>query len=290
MSYLTLDESLAMFRASAHQWSEREFYAPKPLIVKSTTRNKAAVSSLLIHAGVVMLMAFAGSLPPVRTAITSHFTVIAPNPGPYLAKQHRGGGGAGDRSPTPVSRGSLPQTAKRLFVPPMIRNNPDPKLVLDAGLLLPPDVPNIQSEQFGDPLAKAGIPSNGNGSGSGMGDGDGGGVGPGHGPGYGPGVHGGWRGGVYQPGGGVSVPSVRFKVDPDYSEEARKAKYQGTVLLSVIVDEQGTVRDVRVLRPLGLGLDQKAVEAVIQWKFRPGMKDGKPVAVQATIEVNFRLL
>jgi len=290
MSYLTLDESLALFRASARQWGEREFYGPKPLAVKSATRSKAAVSSLLIHGGVVMLMAFAGSLPPVRTAITSHVSLIDPNAGPYWIQQHRGGGGGGDRSAAPVSKGSLRETAKRLFVPPMIRNNPDPKLVLDAGLISPPDVPNIHSEQFGDPLAKAGIPSNGNGSGSGMGDGDGGGVGPGHGPGYGAGLNGGWRDSVYQPGGGVSAPSVRFKVDPDYSEEARKAKYQGKVLLSVIVDEQGTVRDIRVLRPLGLGLDQKAVDAVVQWKFRPGMKDGRPVAVQATIEVNFRLL
>lgn len=285
-----VEQALALFRASVRQWGEREFYAPTPLRTAGTSRGKAAVSSLLIHFGVVTLMVFAGSLPPVRTAVSSHLTLIAPNPGPYMEKQHRGGGGGGDRSGSPVTKGSLPETAKRLFVPPMVRNIPDPKLVLDAGLLLPPDVPNIRSEQFGDPLAKAGIPSNGNGFGMGMGDGDGGGVGPGHGRGYGPGYAGGWRGSVYQPGGGVSAPSVLHRVDPEYSEEARKAKFQGTVMLSVVVDERGVVRDVRVLRPLGLGLDQKAIEAVVQWKFRPGMKDGRAVAVQATIEVNFRLL
>jgi protein TonB len=287
---LSVEQSLALFRASARQWGEREYYAPRSSTAKRTNRHKAALSSLLIHVGVVTLMVFAGSLPPVRTAILSKVNFIAPNPSPYLANQRHGGGGGGDRSGAPVSKGSLPPAVKRLFVPPMLRNVPAPKLVLDASLLLPPDVPNIQSEQFGDPLAKAGLPSNGNGSGSGMGDGDGGGVGSGRGPGYGPGERGGWGSSVYQPGGGVSAPRVLLKVDPEYSEDARKAKYQGTVLLSVIVDEHGIVRDIRVLRPLGLGLDQKAIEAVTQWKFRPGMKDGRPVAVQATIEVNFRLL
>jgi protein TonB len=281
------EQALRLFRASVRQWSEHEFYATRPIIAKSSGRSKAA---LLIHAGVVTLMVFAGSLSPVRTAVSYKVTAIVPNPGPYLAEQHRGGGGGGDRSAAPVSKGSLPLPVKRLFVPPMLRNISDPKLVLDAGLILPPDVPNIQSEQFGDPLAKAGIASNGNGAGSGMGGGDGGGVGPSHGPGYRAGQGGSWGSSVYQPGGGVSTPRVLTKVDPDYSEDARKAKYQGTVLLSVVVDEHGIVRDIRVLRPLGLGLDQKAIEAVAQWKFRPGMKDGKPVAVQATIEVNFRLL
>ena len=118
----------------------------------------------------------------------------------------------------------------------------------------------------------------------------GGGVGPGSGPGFGPGSGGGMGGGVYKIGGGVSSPQLLFKVEPEYSEEARKAKFQGTVLLFVIVDEKGNPRDIKIIRPLGLGLDQKAVEAVEKWKFSPGKKDGKPVAVQAQIEVNFRLL
>jgi periplasmic protein TonB len=79
-------------------------------------------------------------------------------------------------------------------------------------------------------------------------------------------------------------------VEPQYSEEAISAKFQGTVLLYVEVDEQGLPRNIRVIRPLGLGLDEKAIEAVEKWKFSPGKKDGKPVAVQAQIEVNFRLL
>jgi TonB family protein len=97
-------------------------------------------------------------------------------------------------------------------------------------------------------------------------------------------------GGVYQIGGEVSEPIPIYKPEPEYSEEARKAKYSGTVLLSVIIDEHGLTRDIKVVRPLGLGLDEKAIEAVSKWRFRPAMKGGRPVAVQANIEVNFRLL
>jgi TonB family protein len=157
-------------------------------------------------------------------------------------------------------------------------------------IIAPDDVPNIQANNYGDPLSHLGIPSNGIGSGGGIGTGENGGVGSGYGPGVGPGSGGGFNGGVYRIGGGVSAPGVLSKVEPEYSEEARKAKWQGTVVVSVIVDEVGRPRNVRVLRSLGLGLDQKAVEAVSQWKFKPGLKDGKPVPVFATIEVNFRLL
>src|SRR5260370_36636391 len=123
-----------------------------------------------------------------------------------------------------------------------------------------------------------------------MGSGPGGGVGSGRGPGYGAGSGGNMGGGAYRIGGGVSAPTLIFKVEPEYSEEARKAKFQGTVMLNVVVDEKGNPRDIKVTRPLGLGLDQKAIEAVGKWKFSPGKKDGKPVPVLALVEVNFRLL
>ena len=97
-------------------------------------------------------------------------------------------------------------------------------------------------------------------------------------------------GGVFRVGGGVTAPSLLFKVEPEYSEEARKAKYQGTVLLYVQVDPSGKAINMRVLHSLGLGLDEKAMEAVKKWKFKAGMKDGKAVTVEAQIEVNFRLL
>jgi TonB family protein len=88
----------------------------------------------------------------------------------------------------------------------------------------------------------------------------------------------------------VSQPSVLFKVDPGYSEEARKAKLSGEVLLSVVVDSEGRPQDIRVVKALGMGLDEEAIIAVRQWRFNPGRKDGNPVNVRATIAVNFRLL
>jgi TonB family protein len=173
-----------------------------------------------------------------------------------------------------------------------VANNLNPKLTMEATIIAPPDtvLPNVNMAQYGDPLAKLGPASNGPGSGGGIGSGKDGGVGSGKGGGYGTGNDGGVGGGVYRAGGGVSKPELLAKVEPEYSEEARKAKYQGTVLLYVEVDPMGRATNIRVSKSLGLGLDEKAIEAVKKWKFRPGYKDGKPVTVAATIEVNFRLL
>lgn len=91
-------------------------------------------------------------------------------------------------------------------------------------------------------------------------------------------------------GGGVSAPSLIEKFEPRYSVEAKAAKYQGTIALSLVVGEAGSPRDIRVLRGLGMGLDERAVAAVSAWRFKPGMKDGLAVPVFATVEVNFRLL
>jgi len=96
--------------------------------------------------------------------------------------------------------------------------------------------------------------------------------------------------GVYRVGGGVSAPSLLFKTEPEYSVEARAAKLQGTVLLYVEIDPDGKAQNIGVKRSLGLGLDEKAIEAVQRWKFKPGTKDGMPVTVAATIEVNWRLM
>jgi TonB family protein len=96
--------------------------------------------------------------------------------------------------------------------------------------------------------------------------------------------------GAYRIGGDVSAPSLISKVEPKYSEQARDAKYSGSVILSIVVDSEGVPRDIKVVRPLGLGLDQAAIDAVSQWRFKPGMKGGKPVAVRAQVEVSFRLL
>jgi TonB family protein len=87
-----------------------------------------------------------------------------------------------------------------------------------------------------------------------------------------------------------NAPALTFQVDPEYSEEARKAKYSGVVVLSIEVDQTGHTRNLRVAKGVGLGLDEKAIEAVKQWRFKPGLKNGKPVIVRAQVEVNFRLL
>jgi TonB family protein len=94
----------------------------------------------------------------------------------------------------------------------------------------------------------------------------------------------------YRIGGLVTQPQLIHKVEPEYSEEARNAKWQGTVQLEIVVDETGVPKDVRVKRALGLGLDQKAIEAVKLWRFKPGQKEGVPVPVIAVIDVSFRLL
>jgi TonB family protein len=258
--------------------------------------KRAGMTSFLIHVCVIALLFLLGTNKAVQQAVKQQIDLIAPDLAPYKATikkgEMHGGGGGGDRSPTPVSKGKLPKLATKQFVPPMISHVENPKLVMDPTLIIPPDanIPKVDSPNLGDPLSKSGLASNGFGSGGGMGSGRGGGVGPGSGPGFGPGSGGGMGGGVYKIGGGVSSPQLLTKVEPEYSEEARKAKFQGTVLLYVEVDEKGLPRNIRIIRPLGLGLDQKAIEAVEKWKFIPGKKDGKPVAVQAQIEVNFRLL
>ena len=259
--------------------------------------SKAGLFSILFHGGIIGILLLISLNKPIQDAVKEKVTLIAPDLTAYQpklppkAQASGGGGGGGDRSPLPASKGKLPRPAPKQFTPPTVNPPEKPKLPVEATIIAPPDVlPQIQAQNYGDPLSKYGIPSNGTGSGGGIGSGSGGGVGSGRGGGFGPGSGGGTGGGAYRIGGGVSAPGVLYRVEPEYSEEARKAKFQGTVVIALIVDEKGNPREMRVVRPLGLGLEQKAIEAVEKWRFRPGMKDGKPVPVQATIEVNFRLL
>lgn len=277
----------------------------KPVAVKDIwgaygRSKRSSAMSVAIHVGIVALMFTAARSETVQDAVIRNITpVFAPDIDPYMPKMAPkketmgGGGGGGDNSPLPPSKGRLPRPSLKQFTPPMaVVNNPNPKLVMEPTIIVPPEVPlpNVNMNVWGDPLAKIGPPSNGPGSGGGIGTGSGGGVGSGKGGGFGPGEGGGVGGGVFKVGGGVTAPSLLFKVEPEYSEEARKAKYQGTVVLYVEVNPTGKAQNLRVVRSLGLGLDEKAIEAVNKWRFRPGYKDGKPVTVAATIEVNFRLL
>ena len=205
-----------------------------------------------------------------------------------------GGGGGGDRDKLAASKGKLPKFAMEQVTPPMVVvRNDHPKLTAEPTVVVPPQIHLAANNMpnLGDPMAHlpSGPPSNGTGSGGGIGSGSGGGVGSGEGPGVGPGHGGGIGGGAFRVGGGVSAPRAIFAPDPEYSEEARKAKYQGTCVLWLVVGPDGKPREIKIARSLGLGLDEKAIEAVKTWKFEPAMKDGKPVAVQINVEVSFRL-
>lgn len=248
----------------------------------------AAAMALILTSGLWMVRHHDELKPQVTVALLT-------DPSPYVLPpapdEAGGGGGGGDRDKMAASKGTPPRFAREQLAPPaiVIRNN-NPVLPVEPTVIGPPNVTLPQSAQMGDPLsAVLAAPSNGTGFGGGIGSGSGGGVGSGYGPGVGPGRGGGYGGGVFRVGGGVSAPRTLYDPEPEYSEEARKAKYQGVVVLWVIIDAVGRPQQIKVARSLGMGLDEKAIEAVRNWKFAPARKDGQPVAVQVNIEVNFRL-
>jgi protein TonB len=264
-------------------------------------KKNGALGSTIVHVLAVIVI-IGGTLLGRRvvqqiTKPAEVVTLIAPDDIPPLAPsktQAGGGGGGGDRDKFQASKGKLPKLAMEQITPPMVVvRNDHPKLAVEPTVVIPPEVHLAMNNMpnLGDPMSHlpSGPPSNGTGSGGGIGSGNGGGVGSGEGPGVGPGHGGGIGGGAYKVGGGVSAPKAIYAPDPEYSEEARKAKYQGTCVLWLVVGPDGRARDIRVARTLGLGLDEKAMEAVKTWKFEPAMKDGKPVAVQINVEVTFRL-
>ncbi len=255
-------------------------------------RFEAGITSLLLHtAAVALLFTFTAS-DTVRNAVRNTVRIVLPPDAALHAWPAKaGGGGGGGRSALPASKGRLPRAAARQFTPPSaVSLNESPKLVIEPTLVIASDVrlPQINLPNYGDPLGRIGPPSDGTGSGGGIGSGDGQGVGSGDGPGAGPGSRGG-AGGL-RAGGRRSALVVLLKVEPDYSDDARKAQLQGTVVVQLEVDERGMPRNLRVVRPLGLGLDERAIEAVSKWRFRPAYRDGRPSASTALVEVNFRLL
>jgi periplasmic protein TonB len=252
----------------------------------------AGAMSVLVHCAVVAMLFVLGSMKPVQKLMRESVTLIAPDLKPYLPEKNtaHGGGGGGARSPMNASAGKLPKIAPRQFTPPRVDALENPKLPMTPTIVAEMQPPDVNLPDYGDPLSRLGVPSNGTGIGGGIGSGMGGGVGSGRGAGVGPGSGGGFGGGAYKIGGGVSPPTVLSMVNPEYSEEARKAKWQGDVMVQVVVDEHGMPRQMRVIKSLGLGLDEKALEAVAKWRFKPGMKDGRPVPVVALIDVTFHLL
>ena len=168
--------------------------------------------------------------------------------------------------------------------------NPNPQLIVESTIVAPQlNLPQLTLLNIGDPNGVLGPPSSGPGDGFGIGPGNGHGVGPGDGPGAGPGGNGGISG-IQGFRGNIVQPIAVFHPEPLYSDEARKVKHQGMVMIKLIVDEHGLPQNIVVTQGLGLGLDERAVEAVKKWRFRPGTQNGKPVAMPAIVQVTFRLL
>ncbi len=205
---------------------------------------------------------------------------MVPPPAPPAPKAMGGGGGQPDKAP--ASKGNPPKFAPEQLSPPRVKVDQarlavDPTVDVDPNLKMAhTDMPN-----FGMPNSPSVGTSMGNGRGNGLGSGNGAGVGAGTG--------GGTGGGVRTIGGGVSAPQVLFQPEAQFSEEARKAKVSGNVLVYLQVDPTGKPTHIRVIRGIGMGLDEKAIEAVSQYKFKPAMENGKPVTVEMNIEVNFNI-
>lgn len=268
---------------------DRMAVKPNPWAIGiSTSVNLAIVAVLIFFVGAKIIEAVKK---PTETAIPID---VGEFKAPKAASAAGGGGGGGDHSIVDPIKGKLPKLEKDPVVPPQVQEVEKPKLAMEAAIdvqksiILPdnPMLPNIGVKNS----VNVKLDSNGSGSGGGMGSGSGGGLGSGTGNGYGPGYGGNTGGGLYHVGGAVSAPVVLNSVEAEFSDEARRAKYQGVCLISLIVDAQGNPQNPRVIRALGMGLDEKALEAVRKYKFKPAMKDGRtPVPVPITIEVNFRL-
>ena len=215
---------------------------------------------------------------PVKAVILTDLSVPPPAP----PKANAMGGGGGQRGPTPVTKGTPPKFAEQQIVPPKAPPMVDPKIKIEPTIEVQKDVKMASSlPQIGVANSPIIGMSMGNGSGTGLGSGNGSGLGPGSG--------GNTGGGPRRIGGGVSAPQVIYQVEPEFSEEARKAKVAGNVLVNLWVDTNGNPSHVHVIRGVGMGLDEKAVEAVKQYKFKPAMENGKPVLVELNIEVNFQI-
>ncbi|HKO03399.1 MAG TPA: energy transducer TonB, partial [Candidatus Acidoferrales bacterium] len=278
---------------------------PKDIWSKDDNASRAQWLSLLVHALVVLLLGVPLSWEIVKTTEAKTTEVTSVNLSDisdYVTKLPKGndrsggGGGGGDRNPVPASKGRLPRASlqPQLAPPTVVILNPMPKLPVEPTVYMPPDikVPQPNLPNYGDPLAANLTNSNGPGSGGGIGTGSGGGVGSGSGPGVGPGEGGGIGGGHFHVGrDGIGEPVCIYCPQPPYTEEARKARFQGTVLMQVTILPDGTPTDVRVVRGLGMGLDESAIRQVRQWRFKPVIGPGnKAVTVDLDVEINFRLL
>jgi protein TonB len=251
--------------------------------------------------------------PKVSAYNTTHL-VFVPLPGPG-----GGGGGGGLRKPAPATRAEMKGTSslrspvqvrpvERAPKPEPVQKRTPPPLPEPAAKPVEPAPPEKKPDPVPPVVApvatvaadtndRAGVveeppspvPSQGQGAGGGAGSGQGTGMGEGNGPGIGPGSGGGTGGGPFRPGAGITPPQLLREIKPDYTEDARRRGLTGDVILEIIVRSDGSVGDVRMLQGLGGGLDQRAVDAVRQWKFAPARRFGTPVDVIVEVAVEFKL-
>jgi TonB family protein len=272
-------------------------------------RMEAGVASFLVHLAVVLLLVLAvfhGGPAPAKNDNVVFVGNPIYLPGEGNGTEGGGGGGGGKQEKLPAPGGRMPETLPVQMAAPD-PEEPKPLIPSDEDLArvpsvqMPIEIAQDQNLPVGDIMAPPGGPaSSGPGSGGGMGSGTGTGIGSGRGPGVGPGSGGGMGGGSgggigsgvgpYVVGGGVKPPQALYQPLPAYTEEARKARTEGIVLIQAVIRRDGSVDSFKILRGLGYGLDESAINTIAtKWRFRPGTMNGTPVDVQANIEVSFRL-
>ena len=249
-------------------------------------RREAFVFSLAGQAAILAIIVYFTSC-VIRTPAPDLVRRVASLDLPLIFSGHDGGGGGG-LDPLPASRGNLPRASldTQIVPPTVVLPKEMPRLPMDETVVVAPDIKYPQGGQIGDPSSPfSRWLSNGPGGPGGIGTGCCGGIGDSVGPHVGSGPP-----GIYPAAkGGVTVPQVIYSPEPSFSDEARKSKTQGVVLLMVVVGTDGRPYNIRVQQSLGMGLDEKAIEAVSHWRFRPATFDSQPVATQIAVEVNFRL-
>jgi TonB family protein len=261
--------------------------------------------SSTIHLGLIAVILFVASLVNVPTATTlAARDRVEPMRMVFLVSPGPGGGGGGgglhERAPAPKAL----REGRRAFTSPLPAPIPHPApaelkrpvpATLDAEPLPVVVAPLVVAPA--DSRDRIGVLSNataesesrGPGRGGGAGTGSGTGLGEGVGSGVGPGSGGGAGGGPYRPGSGIEPPRVLHEVKADYPEEARRRGLTGDVVLEIVVQRDGSVGDVKVVRGLGAGLSERAVDAVRQWRFAPARRLGTPVDVIVEVAVEFKL-
>jgi periplasmic protein TonB len=257
---------------------------PVPDRMKVKRSPASTATAVVIHALIILLIAFLLAKKVLQFAAPAKVTTVdLTTPIAPLAANTMGGGGS-NRDTTPVTQGKLPPPVKNPIVPVMKPLIEKPIIAAPPALVMQPmKIPTPNMPDFGNPNGpKVAGPSS-------AGNNGGGGIGTGGGNGYGTGFGGNTGGGVYNVGGGVSAPSLIYGPEAEYSDEARRAKYQGDVEVDIIVGPDGLVKFARVVRDPGMGLADKALEAVRQYKFKPSLREGKPVAVHVTVEAAFNI-